>query len=134
MKLLSISDSPVFINKYIEQGDNLLAKYLSDFLRFITKREIWKFSSTGSTNFLLEYDLKDEDYNIRYFAEYYLNKVKLDNKYECQYEEDLDIPKEIANEVFKGVLEIVTVATIHDENVEFIIDSCEFNKLTLRTM
>jgi len=94
MIIQSIVKIPRFIGEYFNIG------LLSD-------RVIAEFSETLKRSyFTLDNDrcyictLKEKPE----FIDFYINKSKLDDKYECIYENEIDIPKSIYNEIY--VIEI----------------------------
>ena len=129
MEIVNIKELPVFISKYMEdKKDSELQHMLDSFKKFILNREVSSYVFTDSL-ILLEYTLDDHDYNIRYFANYYLEKSSLNNKYECSYESDLGIAKSVSNEVFIVSLK----ASNHiEDDINIIIDSCDKNRLFLK--
>ena len=129
MEIVNIKELPVFISKYMENNnDPELQHMLDSFKNFILNKDVSSYIFTDSL-MLLEYIIDDHDYNIRYFANYYLEKSSLNNKYECSYESDLGIAKSISNECF--VVSLKASNHIQDD-VNIIIESCSKNKLSLK--
>lgn len=128
MVITNIKSNPIFIQKYIENNNTELDHMLDCFKRFIINKD------SSAVNFkdnimLIEYFVDDNDFNIRYFVNYYLTKSSLNNKYECDYEVDLGIAKSISNETFSITLNINN--HIQDD-INIIIESCDNNKLILK--
>lgn len=128
MVITNIKENPIFIQKYIENDNQEVNHMLESFRKFIIDKETTTVTFKDNI-MLLEYYIDDNDFNIRYFANYYLAKSSLNNKYECDYEVDLGLAKSVSNETF-GITLIVNNHIQDDINA--IIDSCENNKLILK--
>lgn len=94
-KIKQIVAVPTFIDKYIEsKKDNQINSIiLNDFCNIIKK---------------LEYKINDseyifnvgDNYTVKRFVNFYIDKSELSREYKCKYEDELDIPKSISNELF----------------------------------
>lgn len=68
----------------------------------------------------------DNNETIIKFAEFYIEKSKLDYKYNCVYEDEIDMPKSIINEFF--------VVLIDNQKVYVYIDSFSNKELVLKAI
>lgn len=99
MKLDEFVSYPKFIDKYIENGDTGLSILVNDFCKVLI--EINTIQTHVDDNGKNIYYIKvGDNYTIRRFVDFYIDKSKLSCKYECKYEDELDLPKSILNEVF----------------------------------
>lgn len=128
MVITNIKENPIFIQKYIENDNSELNHMLESFRKFILDKESSAVNIKDDI-ILIEYYIDDNDFNIRYFTNYYLTKSSLNNKYECDYEVDLGLAKSISNETFTVTL---NVNNHIQDNINAIIESCENNKLTIK--
>jgi hypothetical protein len=89
-KIISIEDIPLFLKKSDTYYLNLVYEFINILLN-------------------LSVDNIDENYIMIYnkninnkFIDYYLDQVKIDKyTYAVKYEDELDIPKSVLNEIFK---------------------------------
>ena len=90
MKIRSIRKIPRFIGEYFNEGI-LTYDDINEFSKLLVTLDYTLIDDTKLTCIL---DCKPK------FIDFYLDKSKLDKKYICKYEEELDIPKSIYNEIY----------------------------------
>ena len=95
MKIKTINKLPRFIGEYFNE-------------KIISYDELKAFSSLLLS---LDYTLLDDNKLICVldtkpaFVDFYLEKSRLDEHYFCKYEDELEVPKSISNEIYKIELE-----------------------------
>lgn len=102
MKIRDFLGLPNFINKYIERKEPGLDILSNDFCKIL--KEIDYKISKYEYKYNYEFEVGD-NYTIKRFMEFFFTKSKLDNKYNCIYEMELDISKSSTNEFFLAELE-----------------------------
>lgn len=98
-KLEEIVSVPTFIQKYIEkEAEHFSNVILVDFCNIIKNAKY----SINHVNNHEEYifNVGENNYTVKRFIEFYLDKSLLKNDLSCRYEEELDLPKSVSNEVF----------------------------------
>ena len=90
MKIRSIRKIPRFIGEYFNEGV-LSYDDIGDFSKLLTTLD---YTLIDDTKLICILDNKPK------FIDFYLDKSKLDRQYLCKYEDELDLPKSIANEIY----------------------------------
>ena len=132
MKITNIIDIPKFVSKYIDNIDCQLHSFCS----YLLDRKVDSFNIKTETEenevYELEYIIDENLYDIKYFINFYLEKIKLDNKYNCLYEMETDLSKSLSNETF--TIELETDDGSKLDVVEVYIDSFTSDKLTFKSI
>nr|DAG94174.1 MAG TPA: hypothetical protein [Herelleviridae sp.] len=122
-RINSINDIPEFTKayiiikesyKWIETSAHIFCKYLLD-------TDYDKETKNNVNIYTLK--IEEDNYEVKKFLNFYFEKIRIDKKGFCPYEEELDLPESVSNEVFK--------MRIEDEEKIIFIDSLENNILTL---
>ena len=132
MKITNIIDIPKFVSKYIDNIDCQLHSFCS----YLLDRKVDSFNIKTETEenevYELEYIIDENLYDIKYFINFYLEKIKLDNKYNCLYEMETDLSKSLSNETF--TIELETDDGSKLDVIEVYIDSFTSDKLTFKSI
>lgn len=132
MKITNIIDIPKFVSKYIDNIDCQLHSFCS----YLLDRKVDSFNIKTETEenevYELEYTIDENLYDIKYFINFYLEKIKLDNKYNCLYEMETDLSKSLSNETF--TIELETDDGSKLDIVDVYIDSFTSDKLTFKSI
>ena len=132
MKITNIIDIPKFVSKYIDNIDCQLHSFCS----YLLDRKVDSFNIKTETEenevYELEYTIDENLYDIKYFINFYLEKIKLDNKYNCLYEMETDLSKSLSNETF--TIELETDDGSKLDVIEVYIDSFTSDKLTFKSI
>lgn len=102
LRILSVKSIPRFIGEYFNK--NLISfDDIKEFSKILisTEFDYLKHSNNQYIGFL--------DYTPE-LIKFYKDKSKLDHYYRCKYEDELDIPKSISNEVY--VLQLIDESII----------------------
>lgn len=102
LRILSVKSIPRFIGEYFNK--NLISfDNIKEFSKILisTEFDYLKHSNNQYIGFL--------DYTPE-LIKFYKDKSKLDHYYRCKYEDELDIPKSISNEVY--VLQLIDESII----------------------
>jgi hypothetical protein len=98
-KIEEIVNVPIFIQKYIEVGvEHFNGVILNDFCNIIKNTEYSTKTVNGHYEYL--FDVGVNNYTVKRFIEFYFNKSSLKSDYSCPYEEELDLPQSVSNEIF----------------------------------
>ena len=92
MQIKRVEKIPRFIGEYYNKGIVSL-KDIEEFNTFLAKLN---FAVTSDDKYVAT--IQDEVPKLLLF---YIYKSKLNNEYECQYEDELDMPKSISNELYQ---------------------------------
>lgn len=90
MKIKAVKKIPRFIGEYFNEG-------------LLSTEDLEEFSKLLIS---LDYTILEEEKLVAVldqespFINFYLEKSKLDSNYFCKYEDELDVPKSISNELF----------------------------------
>ena len=114
MKIKEFISIPKFIDKYINKNECGVENFTHDFCKIMMELE-FECKPNGENSNIYLFDSKD-NYSIKRFLEFYFNKSKLDYKFKCTYEDELNLSKSISNELF-------VVASIDDKIITMYIDS-----------
>lgn len=118
----SIIDIPEFIKRYIDKKETYCWLQASAHNMCKTLMDLhYHELITGGLNRLITDIALDED--AKRFLDFYFLKIRIDRRGFCPYEEELDFPESIRNEVFKAIVD-------GEEKILF-IDSYENGRLTL---
>ena len=132
MKITNIIEIPKFVSKYIDNIDC----QLHSFCKYLLDRKVDSFNIETETEeneiYQLEYIVDENLYDIKYFINFYLEKIKLDNKYNCLYEMETDLSKTLSNETF--TIELETDDGSKLDTVDVYIDSFTSDKLTFKSI
>lgn len=90
MRILSIKSIPRFIGEYFNK-QLIDIETINEFSKLLTNIE---FDWVSETEYIGVLDYTPE------LIKFYKDKSKLDHYYRCKYEDELDIPKSIANETY----------------------------------
>lgn len=129
MRIINISKIPIFITEYIKSNKYNLESQLSKFKSLIINRPANNINISNDI-MTLTYNLDESNYEIRYFASFYIESSKLDDILECKYENELNISKSFSNEVFSGTIKMGSDDS-EEDNIDFIISDCNKDKITL---
>lgn len=129
MIIIEIAEIPIFITEYMDSGKCDLESQLSKFKNLVTSKQADNINISNDIMTLV-YNLEESDYEIRYFASFYIEASKLDDTLECKYENDLNMSKSFSNETFSGTIRLGTEDSDED-NIDFIISDCNKDKITL---
>lgn len=102
LRILSVKSIPRFIGEYFNK--NLISfDDIKEFSKILisTEFDYIEYSNNQYIGFL--------DYTPK-LIKFYKDKSKLDHYYRCKYEDELDIPKSISNEVY--VLQLIDESII----------------------
>ena len=126
MKITNIIDIPKFVSKYIDNVDCQLHSFCS----YLLDRKVDSFNIKTETEenevYELEYIIDENLYDIKYFINFYLEKIKLDNKYNCLYEMETDLST--------FTIELETDDGSKLDVIEVYIDSFTSDKLTFKSI
>lgn len=122
MKSFECEKLPIFINGYINKG----FIDITDTHNFCRELLQTPFQISIDRDGKSVYTFEIDNYFVKKFADFYIEKSKLDLKYNCKYEDELDIPKSIMNEFF--------IFIIDGEKVSLYIDSYKNNKLVMKNL
>lgn len=89
---------PRFIEIYIDKKENGLETLTHDFCKIMTELN-YTVSPNNSNSNIYQFD-SENNYSIKRFLDFYFDKSKLNLKLMCKYEDELNISKSIANELF----------------------------------
>lgn len=132
MKITNIIEIPKFVSKYIDNIDC----QLHSFCKYLLDRKVDSFNIETETEeneiYQLEYIIDENLYDIKYFINFYLEKIKLDSKYNCLYEMETDLSKTLSNETF--TIELETDDGSKLDTVDVYIDSFTSDKLTFKSI
>ena len=116
-KIEEIVNVPIFIQKYIEIGVEYFNNFiLNDFCNIIKNAEYTMEAVDGHYEYL--FDVGINNYTVKRFIEFYFNKSSLRSDYSCPYEEELDIPQSVSNEIFVIKFEENILALAVDKYVD----------------
>lgn len=117
-----IIDIPEFIKQYINKKDLYcwLENSTHDMCRALLDLQYRRQTNDGMDELVTDILF---DKNVKRFLDFYFTKIRIDRKGFCPYEDELDLPESIMNEVFK----------VKADGVEklIFIDSYEDSRLTL---
>lgn len=100
-KITEIKDIPVFIDKYISEDKSGRLSNDAHFFCNVVKNLDFTRITDNRNKTLYRATVTDKLPII----DFYLKKSRLDHKYECLYEVELNLPKSIDNELFKASYE-----------------------------
>ena len=112
MYIRKINKIPLFIGRYFNNG-KISIDDINEFEKIIINSEYFFYDKNKYAT-----KLKSKPKLL----DFYIEHSKLDNKYYCKYEDELDIPKSISNEIYKFEIvgDDIIAATIdfnEDENL-----------------
>lgn len=129
MRIINIAKIPMFITEYMDSGKCDLESQLSKFKNLVTSRQADNINISNDI-MTLTYNLEESDYEIRYFASFYIESSKLDDTLACKYENELDISKSFSNETFSGTIRLGSEDS-EEDSIDFFISDCNKDKITL---
>lgn len=136
MKITNIIEIPKFISIYINKGIDDIDYQLHSFCKYLLNRKVDSFSIDSETEdineYRFEYIVDATSYDIKYFINFYLDKLKLDYKFNCLYEEETELPKSLSNEIF--IIELETDDGSKLDTIKVYIESFESDKLILKSI
>ena len=90
MYIKSIKGIPVFIGRYFNEG-KISMHDIQEFEEILTDSEYFKYDTNKYAT-----KLKSKPALV----DFYIKHSKLDKYYNCKYEDELDLPKSIMNELY----------------------------------
>ena len=98
MKLNEFIAIPKFIDKYIDNNDSCSMSVIThDFCKLMLDLEFEEVYENGKCYYSVD---SKNLYAINRFIDFYIDKSKMDFKYTCKYELELNLGKSIMNELF----------------------------------
>ena len=131
MKITNIIEIPKFISSYISNNIDNIDYHLHSFCKLLLTKSIATFGSDNEI-FKLEYEVPQEEYSIRYFINFYLEKSDIDCKGDCIYEIETNVTKSLSNEVFE--VELKTDEDSDLGTIKVYIDSFTSDRLILKSI
>lgn len=119
MKIKKIIRIPVFIDKYVLENIPSLNNYIESFKNGIIESDLYEYYNENAQRcFKTNVYLVD----MISFIDFYILKSKLDHYYKCIYEDELNLPKSISNELF-------TVELDNGEIIDIFIEYSKYNNI-----
>jgi hypothetical protein len=116
MKFINIIDVPIFIKSYIfDDKSGTIENFTHIFCKYIMSIEFIEFTNEQK-EICYKYIIKDS--MVRDYIIFYLDKSKLDFYFQCKYENEKDIPKSLANELFTVELENNNIVKLYIESFD----------------
>lgn len=98
-KLEEIVSVPNFIQKYVTiETEHFSNAILVDFCNIIKNAEYFINHVDNHEEYI--FNVGENNYTVKRFIEFYLDKSSLKSDLSCKYEEELDLAESVSNEVF----------------------------------
>jgi hypothetical protein len=132
MKISDIIEIPVFVSQYINKDIDNIDYHLHSFCNLLLTNNISAFGTEENETYKIEYAIPEQDFSVRYFINFYLEKSTIDNKGNCLYELETDLPKSLTNELFE--IKLSTDDGSDLDSTKVYIDSFTSDKLILKSI
>lgn len=122
MRINKFVSIPEFIKAYIDKEESGLDTITHDFCGTLLDLEFATVIDALSGNNNTKYTIKTDIYSVRRFLDFYMQKSSLDSQLHCEYEDELDLPKSITNELFTIVLDNDSIELVYIDDYEELDD------------